>query len=656
MSIKIFTIAVCLFLFQIFHAQNSVLHKFGEPMSEEFGMNNYNLEPEAPGVILYERGSYSVDEVDGYIRLIKNVHQKIKVFDAKNFKHASVEIPYYRENNIRENVTHLKAITHNGKAKEFVAEKAIFDTDETSNWSQKKFTFPNVQDGSILEYTYQIETPYFTNLGSWSFMNDLPTVYSELHTEIPGNFNYNRTLYGSRKLDVNHAEIKKACFHLEGFKVPGDCESATYAMKNIPSKSEEKYMLSPSNYVPALKFELVQIIDLNESRTNFARTWKDVDNKFKNDKDLGRQLKYTDFFKEKLPASILSISDDLERSKKVFYFIQEHYNWNGQLRGASDVQVKEAFDLGVGNSFEINLSLINALEAAGLDAMKMLIATRDRAIPSKQYPVVTDFNYAMVFMNIKDEKYILDATDKNTPFGILPFRNLNVEGRVLDFKEGSYWEPIQPFAKNMHYVNMQLTANDLGRFEGIINEVSTGYISVEKRKENTGFSTEEHIKRKQSINEGLDILDLKTENAKDLEQPFKESYNITLHKQAVADRIFLYPFLMQPYFNENPFQKDSRNYPIDFGFPIINNYLISIDVKDQYEIIQVPENKMMRLPENDGELSVVYDRAGSKINIRLSLRLNNTSFAPEAYMSLQQFFGTLIKIKKEEPIELKRIQ
>ena len=112
---------------------------------------------------------------------------------------------------------------------------------------------------------------------------------------------------------------------------------------------------------------------------------------------------------------------------------------------------------------------------------------------------------------------------------------------------------------------------------------------------------------------------------------------------------------MQTYFSENPFKKETREYPIDFGFPVQNNYLVSIDVKDQYEIVKVPANKLLKLPENDGELSVVYDVSGSKVNIRLSVKLNNTSFATEAYKSLQEFFTELIKIQAEEPIELKRL-
>ena len=123
----------------------------------------------------------------------------------------------------------------------------------------------------------------------------------------------------------------------------------------------------------------------------------------------------------------------------------------------------------------------------------------------------------------------------------------------------------------------------------------------------------------------------------------------------MGNKLFVYPFLMQTYFSENPFSKETRKYPIDFGFPVINNYLVSIDVKDQYEIVKVPENKILKLPNNDGELSVVYDVSGSKVNVRLSAKLNTTSFPTEAYPALQQFFETLLKIQSKEIIELKKI-
>ena len=653
---RIRTLSTIIFLFTIIaNSQVSWIHNFGEPLVEEFALSSYPADPEAAGVVLYDRGDYTVGQADGYIRLFKKVHRKVKVFDAKNFNQATVEIPYYKENNVQENITKFKAITHNGKVQKYVGAQANFDSDITGNWAIKRFTFPDVKDGSILEYTYTIETPYFFNLGSWFFMDEIPTIYSELHTEIPGNYIYNRTLYGDMELDTNHAEVLKSCFHLPGYRVPGDCESATYAMRNIPAFKKEEYMLSKKNYMPSLRFELAKMIKLDQTRNVYSKTWDSADKEFRSNKDLGRQLKYSNHFKAKLPASILAISDDLERAKAVYYFVQSNMNWDNRKSFIENIRVKDAFDKRAGNSSEINLSLINALEAANIDSKIMAISTRDNALPTKQYPVITDFNYAIVFLEIDNKKYFLDATEKYAQFGVLPFRALNVEGRVLDFKKGSYWEPISVLDRNMHYVNIQMEVDDKGLFHGKTNEVSTGQVALSKRQENNNLTSNVLLERKQSANESVNITNLQIENDKDLEQPYKENFTFSLHNQPIGSSLYFHPFVLKTYFNKNPFSQKTRQYPIDFGFPITNNYLISIDVKDQYEIVKVPTNRILKLPENDGELSVVYETVDSKVNIRLNLKLNTASYSPEAYKSLNEFFDMLIKIQSQEPIELRKI-
>lgn len=644
------------FLFlSISYSQSTVPHTFGQPTEAELELKMYDADPDAPAVVLYEKGIYSVDVADNYIRLIKNVHRKIKVFDAKYFTDYTFEIPYFKEKNVQENIKKLTAITHYGKIKKYVSEGAIFDTDENPNYSSLKFTFPDVQDGSILEYSYQIETPYFSNIGNWYFAHEIPTIYSELQTELPGNYTFNRSLYGDRELDVNHAEIRKSCFHLPGFKVPGDCESATYVMKHIPAFKKEPYMLSFDNYRPALHFELAEMVHLNGSRTTFSKDWKNVERTLKSNFNFERELKRDKYFKSQLPSEILAISDPLERAKAVYYFIQNHYNWNGKYRIFSDVQTREAFESKTGNISQINLSLVNALEAAGIESEIMFLPSAEHPVVTKQHPILFGFNYVIVSTSINGQNYLLDASDKFTSFGVLPSRALNKEGRVLNLKKGSRWEPIEPFKNNMHYINLQLTADENGDFEGMVNEISTGYISYLKRKANKNKNLNQILSKKQSENEHINISDYTLENQKDNEQPYKESYSFSLDNYGDANRLFLYPFLIKPYFTKNPFNTTSGTFPIDFGFPVINNYLISIQLNNRYEVIKVPENKRIVFPDNDAELNVMYDVVDSGINIRLNLRLNEISYPSEALPSLNQLFTTLIEMQKNQPIELRKI-
>lgn len=648
---------IILFLLYSFHlsAQATISHIFGEPTDYEFNLKNYDRDPDAPAAVLYEKGEYTVDVVDRYVRLIKKVHRKIKVFDVNRYSDYTFEIPYYRERSVQENITNLTAITHNGALKDYVSETAIFDTDNHRNQSVRKFTFPNVKNGSIIEYTFQIETPYMSNIGNWYFGHDIPTIYSELETIIPGNYLYHRSLFGNQKLFINHAEIKKSCFQPEGFRTAADCERAVYAMQYVPAYEKEPYMLAMENYRPALHFEILETYRTEHVGTNYSKTWRDVEKRLKNSSNFGKQLKQTSFFKDNLPKSITSISNPEDRAKAVYYFIQNHFTWNRKYRILNEIDVKDAFKKKTGNISEINFALLNALEAAGIEAEIMLLPTRDYALVTKEHPTLFSFNYVIVSIKINGEVFLLDATDKSTPFGILPIRALNVEGRVLNLKKGSRWEPIKPFSNNMHYLNLQLSADENGFLKGNANEVSTGYISYLKHMENRNKAIGHISNAKQTENENFIISDYKIENQNDLDEPYKESYSVQLENQQDSDRLFLYPFLIKPYFTENPFSAPIREFPIDFAFPVINNYLISIDLMNQYEVIKVPENKRITFPDNDAELSVIYEVINSQIQIRLHLKLNEISYPPEALSGLQTLFSTLIDIQKNQPIELRKL-
>ena len=188
-------------------AQERTLSNFGNPNTIELTMTTFDEDTEAAGLVLFETGRNSVQLINDRIRLVKEVYVKMKVLDARNFQHATISIPYYTGGTFDEKVKDLEAITHNNKLKSYLKQASIFTEDPVSNWGVKKFTFPNVQDGSVLEYRYTIESPYFSNLGGWQFQSTIPKLYTEFETEIPGNYVYRRSLVGNEELYINDVRI-----------------------------------------------------------------------------------------------------------------------------------------------------------------------------------------------------------------------------------------------------------------------------------------------------------------------------------------------------------------------------------------------------------------------------------------------------------------
>ena len=638
------------------HSQTIRIDEFGKPSEKEYELAEFPTEPDAAGIVLYESGNYYAVSIvrRNAVRLVKEIHRKIKVLDAKKFDFANIEIPYYVPSEYYgEEILDYKAVTHNGAIKNFVPKDAFYKIEKSGANKALRFTFPNVQNGSILEYRYTIVSPYFYDLNGWEFQNAFPTIYSLFQTSLPVNIQYNRILYGDKQLDISKTWIKK-----DGFLVPSnnwhiDTEVATYSMSNVPSFIEESHMLSRKNYVSKIVFEPLYFKAFHGFEHVFTRSWEDVDERFRNRNDFGKQLSEKGYFRRKMPKEILNIENDLDRAKAVYKFIQDTYTWNGRYFSYGQ-DVRNAFRDQKGNVTQINISLVNALEAAKLDAKPVILSTRSNGLPTEHYPVISNFNYVIVLLNVDGSDVLLDATNKQTPFGVLPFRTLNVKGRVMDFKKGSYWMPIEPFKQNIDYINSQISVDANGNFVGKVNQSNSGYIALGKRNSIAEKTLQEFVKSETNEKAGIEIENFELENISEIEQPLIANYDIFIKPEIVSDKTILHPFFTNTYISENPFKMEERSYPMDFGFPFINTYLVSIDLGNKYEIEHLPQSRTIKLQNDDAECSVIYSGENNKINIRFSLKLNAYRLPPDAYPYLKNFFTTVVTILKEEQIILKR--
>ncbi|MCZ4319691.1 hypothetical protein O4H26_11875 [Aequorivita viscosa] len=655
MSLRFLLLATFLFSLSSTYSQERRTAKFGEPTESELAMNIYEKDTTAAAVVLYEQGYYYYDAVGDYIKLIKEVHRKIKVFNSKSFEYGTVEIPLFSLDGTREKVKNLNAWTYNGNIKTRVTSDAVFITSDPGIGTVCKVVFPNVSNGSIIEYVYKIESPFLFNFYGWHFQSDLPKIYSEFLFKIPIEYQFENVLYGKHPLYLNISQVTDDCLQTKFNTMIIACPITLYAMIDIPAFNEEDYMLSSKNYISRVEFEPKELFTVSgwSKSKKFTKEWKDVD-KFIRKGEMGRQLKNSKYFKENLPDSILAKTNALEKAKAIYRFIQNHYTWNGTFY-SSETEVKDAFDDKKGSIPEINLSLINALEAAGLDAKLMLLSTRQNGLPTTLYPVMTKFNYTIAVLKIADQTYLLDATDKQAPFGVIPFHALNVQGRVMDFKKGSYWLPIEPFKQNIYYVNAQITATTDGDFTGKVSQASYGYIGLKKRSLIEEKTLDTYIKTEGNDKAGVEIQDYQVADLNSIEKPLKENYSVLIAPETVGDKVILYPFFNKTYISENPFKLKERNYPIDFGFPFTNTYLLSIDLGSVYEVEQLPQSRSIKLPGEDGECSVTYISEGNKIKIRFNMKLNEYRFPPAAYQSLKEYFGTMITILKKESIILKNL-
>ena len=250
--------------------------------------------------------------------------------------------------------------------------------------------------------------------------------------------------------------------------------------------------------------------------------------------------------------------------------------------------------------------------------------------------------------------YLLDATDKNLPFGVLPYRCLNGDARVMDFKNGSYWEKIEPLATTQEKTFMMMTLNDDGVLEGKMRVSHYGYDAIEKREEIKTKKEDKYIENLEDINDGLEIESYKNTNLNEIEKPLIEEFDIIIEGEGtIGDKFYLYPFIFDR-LEENPFKLESRQYPVDFAHPWKSDFALTIMIPEGFEIESIPKNKSMALPNKKGYFMFNTTVKDQKISLSFKFILNNPYFYSNEYSYLKELFKQMI-IVQNEPVILKRL-
>lgn len=632
--------------------------EFGELSGFESNFRTYYKDSTAHAVYLYEKGRNYFQVRRNYVWLITEYHAKIKILDEEGFSEADISIPYYHSEKKTETVSKVKAINHVKGTKHNVMPSTIFDVQVSEHWSEKRFTFSNVQEGSVLEYSYELESPFLYNMKGWEFQGHIPKIYSEYNAKIPGNYKYNRSLLGKLELDVNDATIQSNCFSVPGMSVQADCEVLKYVMKDVPPfKEDEEYMLAPSNYRSRLEFELAEYESFQGRVERFTKSWKDVDREFRTDRDIGGQLRKKNYFERNLPLEIITGKEsDLTRAIKLYRFVKAHYNWNGKFGIFRNNNVKKAFEEGVGNVAEINITLINLLNASGIDTDLALISTRMHGLPKKSHPVMSDFNYVVAKTEIDGETYLLDATEKEMPFGMLPYRCLNYYGRVMDLDGDSYWMDIEPEKLNGRTVRVNLELDLMNSsVKGKFDEISKGYDAYLKRKKIAELSQEDYLAAiENEYIDGFFINQYKVDEEQSDEKNWVEHFTFQLEDLEFSKTIYFNPFIIR-FFKDNPFRAETRSYPVDFGYQRKFNYMANIEVPVGYTIKELPKPVNLALPDGSGVLQYNTTELNGKIMVVFSLQLKSTQYSNVGYDYLKKLFSSAVANQNQSYIVLEKV-
>ena len=641
--------------------------KFGKVSKEELQEKYYALDSSANAAIIYKKRRTHYEYSDEYgWRLITKIHERVKIYNKQGNDWASKSIRLYKDGNT-ETVT-IKAYTYNlnnGKVEKTKLNKENIFTENTSEyWNRKKFTMPNLKNGSIVEWEYKITSPYAFNIHDMAFQYKIPLKYIDTEIRIPEFFVFKQrpnTYFPiaieqstkSRGLNFNYNTVNNDF----GTGVKSSVNNTTVnfqekifssIQKDIPAIKEEPFINNLNNYRSKTSFEYEAFKPYGGQHEFYNSTWGDVTKTIYNSLKFGIELKKTSHFEDDL-SILISNTKGEERIAAIFQFVKNKIKWNNSKRIYTYKGVRKAYKDGVGNVAEINLTLVAMLREAGFNANPILISTRDHGIPL--FPTKSGFNYVLAGIENDENLIILDATEKYSLPNILPIRAINWQGRIIREDESS--DPVDLFSQNESSTKVFLSTklNSDGIFNGQVRFIYKNQIALKTRNANNSIIEQDLISKLEKEKQGIEISNLKILNSTKINKPliYNLSFESDNHSEIIGEKLYFSPLLFLTK-AQNPFKLNTRYFPIDFGTPWKDSYNVSIDIPTEYKIESKPKNVTYAMPDNLGEYKFICKLVGNKIQIISEIRFNQANIPVSYYKAIQEFYKLIIDKQLEKVV------
>ena len=636
-------LSVFLFLsFMAFAQQEKYSREFGKVTQHEMVMKEYENDPDADAVMLYNHGEYHYagNNENGqlYLRMKKQV--KIKILKQSGVQYADFEIPIYNGDSGWETVESIEATTYNidqGFTQTKLERKNIFEEKINDNVRIKKIALADVRPGSVIELSYTIVTPYFFNMRRWYFQQRIPVVFSNLRYRAIPYYEYVYILKGSNKLDIFTSVTSTGEIRFRNLvyrEVIYD-----FGMNELPAFKDEDYITSIDDYMININFQLSRFHHPNGGSREVMTTWPAMCDEFLKNDYFGKYIKNTEKQAPKIISGIdLEGKAEKEKIELIADFVKSKYRWNGIYGKFADDELKDFLKQQSGNSGNINLLLTGLLKWAGIEAHPVILSTRGNGIISFDHPFQQFFNYVIVLAVVDDRAMLLDATEPLLYYSVLPERCLNVDGLVVKPKSGE-WITIQQKLSSLLQKNIKL--NIFPETNSIRAEIMYLAMGPDAHRLRSAYlGNPDNLARYLNDKEHINATEIKVSETTSMNKPFTFLFQLEGMIDNHSGKLFINPFCSLN-LNKNPFRQASRALPVDLVYLRGETYKSIISVPEGYKVEHIPEKQTI---END-LISFSYLTTNIQDQITIDAQFNMKQFIiqSEKYEELKADFNKMIK-------------
>lgn len=613
--------------------------------AEELALKDNAFDPGSPAMIL----EYEVQTDNG--KSTETVYKRIKIFREEGKKFADIEIRYVEKFTKVEEIR-ARVTSPSGKAEDFNG--AIYDKEvikvKKFLYNAKTFTLPNIEVGSVIEYSYRlhwhsdipdlIKNPgryliteaFAYPAAEWEIQQDIALRHGRftlhpvkgartvIHSHgLPKDATKNVLPDGTQELEVNYVPA----FQKEEYSPPEE---------NLKIRADVFYTLGM--YGDDMKYYWLSLARReSEYYEKFIGKPKDVQ------KEAERLFQSGDNEETKLQKiyarvqQIRALSFEPEKTKKERK--QESLKEN---KSAEDV-----LNRGYAFTNEINLVFIALARAAGLKAYPVRLAARNRAFFVVERPDPYQLNSLVAEVIVGSKPRFLDPATMYCPDQFLPWEETDAGGiRVDRFNAKLETTPLPEGKDAVTRRTGEFHLDPEGNLDG---KLSVSYEGQEALRRRLKAIDQDEAERRKELEDEVQHLLAQGGSAKLLSAegwtapgaPLKAQFEIQVPGFASrAGQRLMMPVAIFHSSGQHPFASTRRANPVYFDYPSESYEEVRLELPPAMQIESLPATTRIERGPTVYESSA--SKQGSLVELKRMLKMTVYYVPADRYSALRQFY------------------
>lgn len=624
--------------------------KWGKPSQEELEMTTYAPEPEAEAVVLHKETTTRLEYTVTDFKLRTQVKCRIKVLKPEGKDWANGSIVYHHNNGnpkMREVLETLKATSFNlvdGKVvKTPMSKDMIFNEDISKAYRRTKFTVPQVQEGTIIEYEYATSSDFLWDVDDWEAQTTIPVAYTHYTLVIPEYFKFNVVETGLCHLENDHKQSRMTLNFRNGV---GTCNAGEYNYTgyNLPPLRKQPYCFNPRNYGQKVAAELRTIEIPGSTYKNYSTTWSDVDKTLMEDDDMGKRLNKNPF-KDEMKAMKFEGTTE-EKIAAIYKMVHDRVKWNDKYTLWATDKASNIIKNGSGSNADINFMLIAMLRDAGLKAYPVVLRTRDEGLLPFASPTINALSTFVVAVSDSEKTYYIDGSAEDGYINVLPSLLLASKARIIYDENNADWVDLSGITTATQNGHITAKVNADGSATGVRTERFSGLEAMDLRIEFKEAKDSAEYIHDIETSDNIEVKSCEHKGLKDFSNVVTRSIEFAAQCETAGDIIYVKP-LMDDLMSKSPFTDEKREMPIEF--PSKSNMQISckIELPEGYAIEEMPKPLSFKSPDGTLAFKFLCNADQSSVTTLCTIAINSTLYAPADYPIVKAFFDEVVKAGTE---------